>query len=71
MITFNLISIILAAAGHFEYANKNIGGMILGNLLTAVMFRNELFLRVLYFLTITLLSRVRSFPLTVVRRSDA
>jgi hypothetical protein len=44
----NLIGMILAAVGHFEYAENHLGALVLGNLLFAVLMRNELFLRILY-----------------------
>lgn len=44
----NLTGIIMAALGRFEYAETHLGALVLGNLLCAVLFRNELFLRFLY-----------------------
>ncbi|KAF2439253.1 hypothetical protein P171DRAFT_397655 [Karstenula rhodostoma CBS 690.94] len=48
----NMTGIILAALGRFPYAENHLGALVLGNLLCAILFRNELFLRVLYFIFI-------------------
>ncbi|SPQ25707.1 5ae41152-2301-4fa9-9a42-00ca209dd214 [Thermothielavioides terrestris] len=48
----NLTGIILAALGHFPYAENHLGALVLGNLLCAVLFRNELFMRFLYTIAI-------------------
>ncbi|KAK4141519.1 uncharacterized protein C8A04DRAFT_39027 [Dichotomopilus funicola] len=48
----NLTGIILAAVGKFEYAENHLGALVLGNLLMAVLMRNELFLRALYLVSI-------------------
>ena len=48
----NLAGIIMAALGRFPYAESHLGALVLGNLLCAVMFRNELFLRCLYIIFI-------------------
>lgn len=48
----NLVGIILAAVGKFEYAENHLGALVLGNLLMAVLMRNELFLRALYLVSI-------------------
>jgi len=53
-----MIGIVLASTGHFPYADAHVGALLLGNLLTAIMMRNELFLRVLYFLANHLLAKV-------------
>lgn len=58
IVTLNLVGIILSATGHFAYGRTHTGAILLGNLLMAVLMRNELFLRVLYFLTNTLLAKV-------------
>lgn len=49
---FNLTGIVLAAMGRFHYADNHMGALVLGNLLTAVLMRNELFLRTLYIIAI-------------------
>jgi hypothetical protein len=48
----NLTGIILAALGRFPYAENHLGALVLGNLLCAVLMRNELFLRFLYLISI-------------------
>ncbi|KAL2151690.1 hypothetical protein VTH82DRAFT_6788 [Thermothelomyces myriococcoides] len=48
----NLAGIILAALGRFPYAEKHLGALVLGNLLMAILMRNELFLRFLYLISI-------------------
>ncbi|OBT66836.1 hypothetical protein VE03_04059 [Pseudogymnoascus sp. 23342-1-I1] len=48
----NLAGIIMTALGRFPYAEKHLGAMVLGNLLCAVLMRNELFLRFLYVIAI-------------------
>lgn len=48
----NLAGVIMAALGRFPYANNHLGSLVLGNLLMAVLMRNELFLRSLYTIAI-------------------
>lgn len=48
----NLAGIIMAALGRFPYADNHLGALVLGNLLCAVLMRNELFLRFLYTIAI-------------------
>lgn len=48
----NLTGIIMAGLGRFPYAVEHSGAMVLGNLLFAVLMRNELFLRFLYMIAI-------------------
>ena len=48
VVTFNLVLIILACLDRFPYAREHSGALVLGNLLCAVLMRNELFLRFLY-----------------------
>ncbi|KAK2629678.1 hypothetical protein QTJ16_000498 [Diplocarpon rosae] len=48
----NLVGISMTIAGHFPYAENHLGALVLGNLLAAIMVRNELFLRFLYFIAI-------------------
>lgn len=55
----NLTGIILAALDRFPYAKNHLGALVLGNLLCAVLFRNELFMRFLYTITIYGLRSVR------------
>jgi hypothetical protein len=49
---FNLTGIVLAALGRFPYAENHLGSLVLGNLLCAILMRNELFLRFLYTIAI-------------------
>ena len=51
-VTFNGIGIILAALDKFPYARNHLGALLLGNLLMAILMRNELFLRFLYLIAI-------------------
>jgi hypothetical protein len=62
--TINLVGIIMAAAGHFPYAENHLGALVLGNLLFAILMRNELFLRILYTIAIYGLRSVR-FPFPI------
>jgi len=48
----NLAGIITAALGRFPYAENHLGALVLGNLLCAILMRNELFLRFLYLISI-------------------
>lgn len=48
----NMTGIIMAALGRFRYADHHLGALVLGNLLLAVLMRNELFLRFLYTIAI-------------------
>lgn len=48
----NLVGIIMAAANRFPYAENHLGALVLGNLLMAILMRNELFLRILYIISI-------------------
>ncbi|KAG8893039.1 hypothetical protein FRB99_002219, partial [Tulasnella sp. 403] len=57
VVVLNGIGIILAALDRFPYAKHNIGALILGNLCTAVLMRNEIFGRILYLLVNTLLRK--------------
>lgn len=52
VVTFNLVGIVLAATGHFKYAENHLGALVLGNLLCAILMRNELFVRFLYIVAI-------------------
>jgi hypothetical protein len=65
VVGFNLIGIILAATGHFKYAENHLGALVLGNLLMAILMRNELFVRFLYLLAIYGLRSVSSSKLLV------
>ena len=56
----NLTGIIMAALGRFPYADNHLGALVLGNLLCAILMRNELFLRFLYIVAIYGLRSARS-----------
>jgi hypothetical protein len=57
----NLTGIIMAALDRFPYAEKHLGALVLGNLLSAILMRNELFLRFLYTIAIYGLRSARPF----------
>lgn len=57
----NLAGIIMASLGRFHYAEGHLGALVLGNLLCAILMRNEAFLRVLYIIAIYGLRSVRPF----------
>jgi len=58
----NLTGITLAALGRFPYAENHLGALVLGNLLCAILMRNELWMRFLYSVAIYGLRGVRSSP---------
>jgi hypothetical protein len=58
---FNLTGIIMAALGRFPYAETHLGALVLGNLLLAILMRNELWMRFLYLVAIYGLRSVRSY----------
>ena len=58
MITLNAIGLILAATNVWTYPRHYTGAFILGNLLTAILVRNELFGRFLYLVVNTLFAKV-------------
>lgn len=58
----NLTGIITAATGHFRYADNHLGALVLGNLLCAILMRNEMFIRFLYIIAIHGLKHVGSSP---------
>lgn len=62
VVLLNLTGIIMAAVGHFPYAEDHMGALVLGNLLCAILMRNELWIRFLYTLCIYGLRGVRSSP---------
>lgn len=69
VVTFNMVGIVLAATGHWPYARKYTGPIVLGNLQFAILMRNELFGRFLYLFVNTLFAKVRyalslGFPLS-------
>ncbi|KZV83649.1 hypothetical protein EXIGLDRAFT_307079 [Exidia glandulosa HHB12029] len=48
VITLNTIGLLFAILGRFPYAENHSGALVLGNLLAAIMVRNEIFGRFLY-----------------------
>jgi hypothetical protein len=57
----NLTGMIMAALDRFPYAERHLGAFVLGNLLSAILMRNELFLRFLYTIAIYGLRSARPF----------
>ncbi|CAE6385772.1 unnamed protein product [Rhizoctonia solani] len=57
VVTLNGIGLVLAGIGRFEYATNHSGALVLGNLLCAVMMRNELFLRFLFLIANTFFAK--------------
>ncbi|KAF5316939.1 hypothetical protein D9611_003994 [Ephemerocybe angulata] len=53
VITFNVLSMILAVTGVWDYPRRYTGAMVLGNLYTAILIRNEMFGRFLYLVVTT------------------
>ncbi|KAJ3513424.1 hypothetical protein NLJ89_g2954 [Agrocybe chaxingu] len=53
VMAINLTGIALAIAGVWSYPRKYTGALVLGNLLTAILMRNELFGRLLYLIVNT------------------
>ncbi|OCB85780.1 hypothetical protein A7U60_g7132 [Sanghuangporus baumii] len=53
VVTFNGIALLLAALNVWTYPRRYTGAFILGNLLTAILVRNELFGRLLYLIVNT------------------
>jgi len=56
-VTINLIGLILAATNVWTYPRHYTGGFLLGNLLVAILVRNELFGRLLYLIINTLFAK--------------
>jgi hypothetical protein len=52
IVALNLTGIVMTALGWWHYAEDHLGALVLGNLLCAILMRNELFLRFLYLLAI-------------------
>ncbi|KAG9119303.1 hypothetical protein FRC07_005729, partial [Ceratobasidium sp. 392] len=57
VVTLNAVGLVMAGVGKFQYAANHSGALVLGNLLCAVMMRNELFLRFLYLIANTLFAK--------------
>lgn len=66
----NLTGIIAAATGRFRYADNHLGALVLGNLLCAILMRNEMFIRFLYIISIYGLKYVSSLPLRLTINVD-
>jgi len=58
VITLNMTGVVLAATGHWPYARKYTGALVLGNLYFAILMRNELFGRFLYLFVNTFFAKV-------------
>lgn len=58
IISLNIVGLVLAILGKWQYPRKYTGALVLGNLLTAILARNELFGRLLYLITNTLFAKV-------------
>ncbi|KAF9526634.1 hypothetical protein CPB83DRAFT_769970 [Crepidotus variabilis] len=57
VISLNITGLILAIFGIWSYPRRYTGALVLGNLLTAILMRNELFCRMLYLIVNTLFAR--------------
>jgi hypothetical protein len=53
IVAINLTGLLLAATGKWQYPRRYTGAFVLGNLLTAIIMRNELFGRCLYWVVNT------------------
>ncbi|KZP29258.1 hypothetical protein FIBSPDRAFT_1038934 [Athelia psychrophila] len=56
-VTLNMVGLVLAIANVWTYPRHYTGACVLGNLLTAILVRNELFGRLLYLLVNTLFAK--------------
>lgn len=56
----NLTGLVLAATGIWQYPRRYTGAFVLGNLLTAILMRNELFGRLLYLFVNTCFAKASS-----------
>ena len=68
VVTLNTVGLVFAACGHFSYAEKWTSAMALGNLNAAILVRNELFGRFLYWFVNTFFAKVSiplSYPLSL------
>ncbi|KAF9470004.1 hypothetical protein BDZ94DRAFT_1151315 [Collybia nuda] len=57
VVSINIIGMVLSITGKWPYPRRYAGACVLGNLLTAVLMRNELFGRLLYLIVNTLFAR--------------
>jgi len=69
-LTLNTVGILLAALGRFPYAQDCAAAISLGNVLAAVAFRNELLLRGLFWVLVTLFQKVWSPSTSPIREID-
>ena len=60
VVTINAVGLLLAALNVWTYPRHYTGAFILGNLLTAIIVRNELFGRFLYLIINTFFAKVRT-----------
>jgi len=58
VVALNMVGLVLAASGHFPYGLKRTSAMALGNLNFAILMRNELFGRFLYWFVNTCFAKV-------------
>ncbi|KAJ6497716.1 hypothetical protein C8R45DRAFT_137153 [Mycena sanguinolenta] len=56
-VTLNLIGLVLAATGKWQYPRQYTGAFVLGNLQCAILMRNEFFCRCLYLIVNTLFAK--------------
>ncbi|KNZ74883.1 hypothetical protein J132_05882 [Termitomyces sp. J132] len=57
VVSLNIVGVILAATGKWQYPRHYSGACVLGNLLVAILMRNELFGRLLYLIVNTLFAK--------------
>ncbi|KAJ7662772.1 hypothetical protein DFH06DRAFT_987216 [Mycena polygramma] len=57
IVTLNMVALVLAAIGIWEYPRRYTGAFVLGNLQCAILVRNEFFGRFLYLLVNTLFAK--------------
>jgi hypothetical protein len=58
IISLNIVGLVLAILGTWQYPRKYTGALVLGNLLAAILARNEFFGRLLYLIANTLFAKV-------------
>lgn len=62
VVTLNGVGLFLAAMNIWTYPRRYTGAFVLGNLIFAILMRNELFGRLLYLLVNTCFAKVRIHP---------
>jgi hypothetical protein len=70
IVSLNLVGLILTTKDVWQYPRVHTNALVLGNLLTAILVRNELFGRFLYLSVNTLFAKVRGI-LTSLHQSHA